>query len=124
MSTARRTTQPAAPPAEGGASLADRIAAEAQHYRRVAAAGGIPTLDRDTAATVADALERLAQIVALARASTAEEFADRFEAMDADRDEDHERRAYAAGYDHGRREGRDLAFSEITTVLKRSAGIR
>lgn len=84
----------------------------------------MPTLDRDTAATVADALERLAQLVALARASTAQEFADRFAAMEDDRDQTHERHAYAQGYDHGRREGRDLAFQEITTVLRRSAGIR
>lgn len=128
MSTAPRTTRPktrpAAPPAEGGASLADRVAREAEHYRRAALAGGSPTLDRDTAVTVADALERLAQLVALARASTAQEFADRFDALESDRDETHERAAYAAGYDHGRRDGRDLAFDEITTVLKRSAGIR
>lgn len=114
----------APPPPRGGAPLADRVAAEAQHYRRVAVAGGMPTLDRDTAATVADALERLAQLVALARASTAQEFADRFAAMEDDRDQTHERHAYAQGYDHGRREGRDLAFQEITTVLRRSAGIR
>jgi hypothetical protein len=124
MSTARTATaRPAAPPAEGGASLADRVAAEAQHYRRIAVAGGMPTLDRDTAATVADALERLSQLVALARATTAEEFADRFAVLETDRDETHERAAYAEGYDHGRREGRDLAFAEITTVLRRSAGI-
>lgn len=120
---ARHSDRRAAPPAEGGAPLADRVAAEAQHYRRVAVAGGMPTLDRDTAATVADALERLAQLVALAGAATAEEFADRFAAMEGDRDDAHERDAYARGYDHGRRDGRDLAFDEITAVLKRSAGI-
>jgi hypothetical protein len=124
MSTARTAAaRPAAPPAEGGIPLADRVAAEAQHYRRIAVAGGMPTLDRDTAATVADALERLSQLVSLTRAATAEEYADRFAVLETDRDETHERAAYAQGYDHGRREGRDLAFEEIKVVLKRYAGI-
>ena len=108
-------TRPAAPPAEGGLSFAEAIEHEAGAFR---------SRGTDLGRFLADELERVAQLVRFTRGASPAEHRDRLEAWDRDNAEDHARRAYAAGYDHGRREGRDLAFAEITTVLKRSAGIR
>jgi hypothetical protein len=115
MSTARRISRPAAPPAEGGACLADRVAAEARQLR---ARGD------DLARFMADELDRLAQLCAFTGATTPAEHRDRMTALEEGRDEDQIARAYAEGYTRGRHDGRDLAFDEVLMVLKRSAGIR
>jgi len=86
--------------------------------------GQLPGLDADLAALIADDLDRLAQLIAFTGATTPREHRERMAAMEESRDADLEARAYAEGYDRGRREGRDLAFQEITLVLRRSAGIR
>jgi hypothetical protein len=115
VSTAPRISPPAAPPERGGNPLADRVAALAQALR---------ARSDDLGAFCADELDRLAQLVTFTGAVTPRQHRDRMAAMEEGRDHQLEVTAYAAGYDHGRREGRDLAFDEITLVLKRSAGIR
>ena len=73
---------------------------------------------------IADELDRIAQVARFAGATTPAEFAGRRSALEEGRDDDLVTRAYAEGYEAGRRDGRNLAFDEITLVLKRSAGIR
>jgi hypothetical protein len=112
VSTARTTqARPVTPPAEGGASLADRIAAEARQLRARPDA---------VARLCADELDRLAQLVTFTGAATPGEYRDRLTALEESRDEDQIRRAYAHGYDAGRRDGRDLGIQECISVIKRS----
>jgi hypothetical protein len=75
MSTARRTRKAPAPRKGVGADLADRLDTAARTARRHA-------LDRpadDAAALIADALERLAQLVVWTGGRTAAEHLDRLE---------------------------------------------
>ena len=78
----------------------------------------------DLARFLADELDRVAQLVRFTHARTPAEHRDRLEAWDREITDERERTAYARGYDQGRRDGRHLAFDEITTVLRRSAGLR
>ena len=78
-----------APIAGGAPSLADRVAAEADRFRR----SGSPL-----AGFLADQLERLAQVVAFTGAQSPQDFADRLDV--------HERDLLASEYDRGFADGR------------------
>ena len=81
---------PAPAPIAGGApSLADRVAAEADRFRR----SGSPL-----AGFLADQLERLAQVIAFTGAQSPQDFADRLDV--------HERDLLASEYDRGFADGR------------------
>lgn len=126
MSTRTAKARTATPPVQGGNPLADRLGEMAREYRATGhrLARDLPGFDLELSGMIADEIDRLAQLVRFTGAATPAEHRERLEVMDRDRDEDIIRRAYADGYDHGRREGRDLAFAEITVVLKRSVGLR
>jgi len=80
---------PAPAPIAGGApSLADRVAAEADRFRR----SGSPL-----AGFLADQLERLAQVIAFTGAQSPQDFADRLDV--------HERDLLASEYDRGFADG-------------------
>jgi hypothetical protein len=112
VSTAHTNGRPAAPPAEGGASLADVIAAEAQAIRA----------RRDPVASLmADELDRLAQLVTFTGATTPGDYRARLAVLEESRDEDQIRRAYAQGFDHGFQDGRDKGLQEAILVIKTSA---
>jgi hypothetical protein len=78
-----------APIAGGAPSLADRVAAEADRFRR----SGSPL-----AGFLADQLDRLAQVVAFTGAQSPQDFADRLDV--------HERDLLASEYDRGFADGR------------------
>lgn len=98
---------PLAPPA----TLAEAVDREARAYR----ARGTPEGE-----FLARQLERLAQLVRWTGAAAPEEHEARMEVWDEELRRQWEDRGYAAGYDAGRREGRDLAFRELILVLKRA----
>jgi hypothetical protein len=105
VSTARPIARPAAPPAEGGAFVAEiERHAQALRERRTA-----------VAAFLAEQLEAIAAKARFFGATDAAQYIEREQV-----EEDNVRTQW---YDLGRKDGRDLAFDEITTVLKRSAGI-
>ena len=107
MSTARRTTRPAAPPEEGGDQFADSISLEAQTLRA----------RRDPLCSfLADQLEAIAAKARFLGATGPAQFIEREEI-----EEDNVRSHW---YDLGRRQGRDDGLAEAQLVIKRFYGVR
>ncbi|MDE2100044.1 MAG: hypothetical protein KGL39_22510 [Patescibacteria group bacterium] len=100
-------------PTENGQprTLAEAVDHEALAYR----AWNTPTGD-----FLAEAMERLAQLIRWTGATTPQEHQDRMGIWDDDVRRQWEDRGYTAGIEAGRREGRDRAFDEIMVVLKKA----
>ena len=122
MSTpARRNGRPGPSPQGDGASApADHAPASLveaiEHEARA-----LRSIGDEVHHLMADELDRLAQLVRWTGATTAVEHRDRLLALDENRDADLAAREWHEGYRAGRRDGRNLAFDEISLVLRRRA---